>query len=386
MPMDETDKKLVNSLIWIAVIALLAYFIPGYGYGTKSEEARVAYEQLDQSSKKYMRYFTPMQPVHFGDYDSAPNLEAPPGYYLAELKKAYADSNAASIKELEVKQAVARFAFPEWTLVPEADRLNPGVYFHQMWQRKRNQVSTRLIEARVSSDDPNVGFAKWNDRADITINKAEELLRELAIAEKILELCMDAKIRQERDERAANLQPEAFMRIIKVDPLESRPTGPTKLSANPAYNEAEKNPNSPRFNKFLIKSYKPFIQEYPVDFVLHCDINTFMRFLHSVRRQGQFLVIRNLQIVSPAMAESQADKTELGKVMGDSAGDEAKRAMVRDEHVFVTMSAAGMDFFDPAVNPRGLYETKPSGPVKGPSSRRRSMSGATQTGQNNTPP
>jgi len=386
MPMDETDKKLVNGLIWIAVILLLAYFIPGYGYSTKSQEEAMARSQLDESSKKYMRHFPQMQPVHFGDYITPPTTGAPAGYYLHELKQAYTDSNAASQVELEKKEGTAKFVFPDWTLVPETDVRDPGVYFHQMWQRKRNQVSTQLIDAKVSSDDPDVGFSKWKGRVDINVNRAEEYLRELAIAEKIIDLCIEAKVRQEQFEKNSNVQPEAFMRIIKVDPLESVPTGPTKLTPNPAYNAEERNPNSPRFNKYQVKTYKPFIQEYPVDITLHCDVNTFMRFLHSVRRQGQFLVIRNLQIVSPFLEESKIDKNEVMPFVGETQNETAKRVPVRDEHVFVTMSAAGMDFFDPVQKPRGLYEQdkKGGGPKAAP--RRRSMTGNTATGGNNAPP
>lgn len=385
MPMDETDKKLVNGLIWIAVILLLAYFIPGYGYSTKSQEEAVARAQLDESSKKFQRHFPPMQPVHFGDYISPPVDADLKGFYLEDLKQAYTDSNVVSQGELEKKQGTAKFVFPDWTLVPETDVRDPGVYFHQMWQRKRNQVSTQLIDAKVSSDDPDVGFAKWKGRVDINVNRAEEYLRELAITEKIIDLCIEAKVRQEQFEKSSNVQPEAFMRIIKVDPLESVPTGPTKLTPNLGYSPDERNPNSPRFNKYQVKTYKPFIQEYPVDITLHCDVNTFMRFLHSVRRQGQFLVIRNLQIVSPFLEESKVDKAEVMPFVGENINDASKRVAVRDEHVFVTMSAAGMDFFDPVAKPRGLYEQDKKGPTKAPT-KRRSMTGNTATGANNAAP
>ena len=32
MAMDDTDKRLVNGLIYITVLVALAYYIPGYGY------------------------------------------------------------------------------------------------------------------------------------------------------------------------------------------------------------------------------------------------------------------------------------------------------------------------------------------------------------------
>jgi hypothetical protein len=381
MQMDETDKKLVNGLIWIGVILLLAYFFPGYGYSTKSQEASEAHTRLLESSKKFERNHPAMLPVNFGDPTTAES-KVPDGYYIHDLKKLYTEANGDYEKELVVKEDYARFEFPKWAEVPEKNMREPGLYFAYMWELKKNQISARRIEAKVDLDDPDIGFN--NERftgnlKSININRAEEFLRELAIAERVIDLCVEAKLRQQDFEKTANVQAEAFMRIISVEPQFSVASGPSKLTPNPAYNSEEKNPQSPRFNKYQVKTYKPFIQEYPVQITLQCDINTFMRFLHSVRRQGQFLVIRNLQIVGPSLRDSKTDTTEIERFMGDSQKEANRRAPVRDEHVFVTISASGMDFFDPVEKPRGLYDQNQRAVTPTNTRRKRSIGGGTTT-------
>ncbi len=103
------------------------------------------------------------------------------------------------------------------------------------------------------------------------------------IAEKIIDLCIQAKVAEQNREEALGLKSEAFMRIMMVEPHDSEPTGPTALIPNPNFNPAEKNPASPKFKKYNIESWRSFIQEYPVKIRLICDTNTFIHFLHSVR-------------------------------------------------------------------------------------------------------
>jgi hypothetical protein len=84
---------------------------------------------------------------------------------------------------------------------------------------------------------------------------------------------------------------------------------------------------------------------YPINIRLQCDVNSFRHFLSSVRSKGQFLVIRNLKIISPFLKESLKDKSEFEKLVGTNT---EKETSYKEEHIWVDLSAAGMDFFEPA--------------------------------------
>ncbi|HYG75373.1 MAG TPA: hypothetical protein VEK08_10260 [Planctomycetota bacterium] len=370
MAMDETDKRLVNGLIYLTVLGALAYFVPVFGYQDLKKKELEARNRLEQKSTTWNRYYHPIHPVHFGDYSAEP----PPslsGRYMHLLKEQYGKTIEETQKLIDLKQQASRMNFPEWTEVPANEKREPGVYFQMMWQRKREQIRTRLIESKVECLDDDVGFGQYKGKVNIPINEAEEQLRKLFIAEKMIELCMQAKVREEIDEKNRGVVPEAYMKIVAVQPHPSVAAGPSALIPNPKYNPDEKNPNSERFRKYNVRMWKSFIQEYPVEIKLQCDVNTFMRFLHSVRAPGQFLVIRNLEMLSPFLDESQEDRTELNVFNPDHEKeklDPSKKLSVKEEHVLVRISAAGMDFFDPVKFPRGLYDNGKTpvrvGPVK----------------------
>jgi len=257
-------------------------------------------------------------------------------------------------------------SFPEWAKVPEEFTRDPGVWFKKMWERKKNTLSTELNGAKMDCDDPDIGFGRFTGEiGSWDVNKTEEYLRELCIAERIIQLCILAKQHQEQFERGNGFEPEAFMRIMVVTPRESSTSGPSALIPNPKYNPDEKNPTSERFRKYRVKYWKSFIQDYPVQILLECDVNSYMRFLHSVRQEGQFLVIRTLQIVSPFLKDSPYDKSELNAAdLPKDPNDPDKKVEFQADHILVRMSAAGMDFFDPAKNPTGLYSVKATKDLK----------------------
>src|SRR6185436_14768341 len=101
-----------------------------------------------------------------------------------------------------------RMNFPDWTVVPPQEARNPGVYFQQMWQRKRNALETRWHESGIECMDDKIGFSRYEGVVNQTPNEAEELLRKLCITERIIELCMSAKLREEADEKGRGLQSE----------------------------------------------------------------------------------------------------------------------------------------------------------------------------------
>ncbi|MCY3024327.1 MAG: hypothetical protein NTW87_35570 [Planctomycetota bacterium] len=379
MAMDDTDKRLVKGMIWSVVFGALAYFLPWHlpglglaGYKDQKQEERDAHEQLRQSGDKYRRFYGPLHPAYLGDFPFDEPSD-PLGQPIAGLKSLYTQSNLDIQNKIEDTKSISRMAFEDWTKVPEKEQRDPGVYFRYMWQLKRNRLASALNLAKVECMDADIGFSKYGGDVRMAENETEEMLRELSIAEKIIGLCVAAKQRQENFEKGSGVQPEAFMRILSVKPEKSVASAPSSLIPNPRYSPEEKNPGSERFRKYLVKPGKPFIQEYPVQIVLQCDINSFMRFLHSVRTPGQFLVIRNLEIFSPFIEDTQVDKTEFKSFQIDTPGDVEKKLhnKMNQEHVLVRMSASGMDFFNPKDFPHGLYDSPKNKAAPADNTRRR---------------
>lgn len=377
MPMDETDKKLLRGGGWILALVGVLYYAPYIGYQEWHEKEDKAREQLKTTAMKFNQYYPPMHSNYFGagNTDSLPAPDLPP---ITQVEGDYAQANDQYKHQIAKTEDLSRMKFPIWTEIPDASVNEPGVYFQNTWEHHRQQLATEWNKAKVECLVPDVGFQKYQGLVTNNANKAKELLRELYIAEKIINICIEAKVKQEEFEHSRGFQNEAFMRIISVSPEESNTAGPSALVPNPRYNPEEKLPTSERFRKFNVKVWKNFIQEYPVRIVLQCDVNSFMRFLHRVRRKDQFLVIRNLEIISPFMKDSKADRVELVKHFpaGGAEYDEGPDGIetekkkrgptLDDKHIVVEMSASGMDFFDPAEFPFGIYSSRPvkAAPVK----------------------
>jgi len=371
MALDHTDKKLVNGLIWICVIGLAAYFMPGYGYQAQVEEEDRARTMLLDTKKQYDKYHSSMHPAVYG-LVSSDEITPAVGRLVSEIKDEYTVDNATTQAQIDGLEKISRMNFPQWTEIPGDPMVQkaPGFYFARTWDRKKFELENEWRMAKVECLDPDIGFNLNGAEVQFDKNKAEEYLRELHIAESIIRLCIKAKLREEEFERGKGIQPEAYMKIISVRPQPSLPTGPSALVSNPKYSKDEKNPLSERFRKYNVQFWNVNIQEYPVEILLQCDYNTFQRFLHSVRSPGQFLVIRSLEILSPFANESIADKTEIAAVLPKIGVEGGKGTMPKDEQILVKISASGMDFFDPDKFPRGLYNTAAKEDKK-PASRRR---------------
>ena len=356
MPMDDTDKRLVNGLMWIAAVCLGAYFLPYFGYQEQQREEERQRDTLIETDKQYRRMYPDMHPAHRGQTTAEEVLDAD-GVPLAELNASFTKGNKELDVDIDKKEKASRMNFPDWTNIPLDWRKEEGLYFKDIFEKHKIAIGNELRLNQVSCDDDQIGFGQYAGETKIDEVQAKEYLRELFIDEKIIGLCIQAKVKEEKVERDRGLKPEAYMRIVKISKEASQPDGPTALVPNKAFSEEErkKNPLSERARKYNVKQWKKFIQQYPVEFVLQCDSNTFQRFLYSVREPGQFLVIRNLEIVSPYITESKEDKSEL---MGqETAGNQDKPSNLKldSRHIQVTISAAGMDFFDPEVYPKGLY-------------------------------
>ncbi len=434
MALDKSDQRLVNGAIIGAVIFGVVYFWPAgwlglAGYSALAEQESNARANLKTTGGNYDTYHSPIQPVHYGERGE-PNISSGDDHPIEGLKKLYDDANEFTKAKIEEKQSANRIAYPTWT---ETDERDPGLYFRKTWENHRNVVEIACKNAHVEVDDADIGFKRISGNIPDR-DKALEFLRELYIAERIIDLCIQAKLAEENRERSLGFKPEAYMRIMLVEPRDSETTGPTALIPNPKYDPAEKNPSSAKFRKFNVESWPVFIQEYPVKIQLICDTNTFIQFMHSVRTpkdpnleftgvtpinsawnppvngprmpqlkfrdsgktmdvkvgdylpdykytvtkidplgitfadehgnpvivlEGQFLVFRQLEILSPSFEHSNRDKTELKEFRTDANDLQVKRRFPeRSEQILVTMIAAGMDFFDPIEKPGGFYQKK----------------------------
>jgi hypothetical protein len=366
MPMDETDKRLVNGLMWLAAILLAAYFMPWYGYQEARTQEEASRNTLDGVNKNeaFLKFYPQMHPANLGTNDAEPASE-PEGTPLSVRKAEYLKDTGLQDKQIEEAKKASRMDFPDWAKVPEDKKLHAGGYFDRTYHElKQKLLDKTLRDAGVDCVDNKIGFEDYVGDTQMDVEKAEEFLRKLFIAQKVIDLSVKAKTDEEQFERGKNRKPEAFMRIIKISPQPSVAAPPTALVPNPQYKPEEhlKNPTSMKGSPYIIRSWRPFIQEYPVEMTLQCDINTFMRFLSFVREPKQFLVIRNLEIVSPYLRESIRSKAELkyqgeaGLSPGSTTATGASRILkLKDNQIQVKMTAEGMDFFDPADKPKGLY-------------------------------
>lgn len=350
MPMDATDSKLLKGIVAFAVLGLVVYYYPFSwpidSYKAQTENLEQTREVIGPTKQTYESLYGTQDPQAW-DPNAVPIEIAgnPTKITVADRKAQYEEGIRSLQKLIKEREESSRMKFADWTVVPESER-NPGFYFAYKWEKLRIELDKEARQWSVEIVDKDIGFKKFV-AADTNIrdkHAAEELLRELDIAEKIIRLAIKAKREQEDEERKRNLKPEAFMRIITVTPQDSVKSGPYRRERNEAYKPEITDPRDPRSKKFIVKELPKFIQEYPVEILLQCDVNSFMKFLRSVRTPGQFLVIRNLQIVSPFMGDSQRDKSDLRAILGDNP---EKQMDYKDEHLWVRISAAGMDFFEP---------------------------------------
>jgi hypothetical protein len=388
MAMDMTDRRLIRGLIWIAVVGVIAYFLPGYGYKAQRLEEDNARADAERIKDAYnARYHPPMTDAHLGraSLDDIPPM--PENFELVEVRrKEFADDNATIEEDLETEKARCKMPFGAgdavWVDVPERER-EPGLYFGRMYDQKKLELEALCKKNGVTLSDREIGFrSKYEGLVKaFKREKAEEYLRELYIAESIIRLCVKAKKEQEDEEVRQKVKPEAYMHIISVTPQDSKATGPFVLKRNMKFDEKSSNRFSAKGKRYILEPLPKFIQEYPVEIVLHCDANTFRRFLRSVREPGRFLVIRNLEMISPFLSGSNEDKTELSIIQGemkknDATAEKGKKIDLSDQHIGVRLSAAGMDFFDPKEYPKGLYEQAARDAPKIPTGKKRRTPGS----------
>ena len=198
-------------------------------------------------------------------------------FALEDVLAAYERLADDMTKKLELLKKRLEFPFPDWTK-PPADA-NPGEYFRRMHARKRDDLRAVCMNADVALLDGDLGFPPMGA---IQKKKAEENLRKLSLVEKLVNLLAAARVAV----------------IVKVKPLDPVLTGAFKEVPNPEYRPGSRLPRTIRH------AYAPFIKEYPVSLELITDIDPLMEFLNNIRREKQFLLVRDISISSePKIAD-----------------------------------------------------------------------------------
>jgi len=356
MALDVTDAKLLKGIVLFAVFGLIVYYYP---FSWPMDSYRVLQEKLDHVQHE----IKPVKAKLSEAYD-APSAQVWDPYApasesgvlarmptVADRKKEFEQVNAKLKEEITRLQKDSRMNFADWCTLPESER-QFGTYFVTKWEKLRKELDDHARRFGVTLMDPDLGFKDVGSHT-LSREQAEEELRKLHIADTIIRLCAKAKKDEEDEKIKAGLRPETYMRIIKVTPQKSDKTGPRDPEINPKYDPKILNPTDERFDKFVMKEYPEFIKQYPVEILLQCDLHSFRKFLQAVRTPGQFLVIRSLKVVSPLIQESQRNTLDYEQIKSDFAAIAGRDAMQsfshEDSHIWVRLSASGMDFFEPMV-------------------------------------
>lgn len=363
MPMDATDQKLIKGVVIFALLGVGVYFYPFEspvpGIQKENENLEAVRRELSEVKDEFESKIAPQHPAVWGldgEPKPMPDDKRPISEQIAMFQRRIKQLE----KDIEKKQEVSRMSFAKWAELPPGYEKNPGTYFANIYNDRQIALRKDWRAANVDVLDDELGFQDWGGGALMSIEKATEGLRKLFIVETVIKLCIKAKEEQTAMEVSQTRKPEAFMQIISVRPEDSGAVGPVALVDNPKYDPKELNPKSDHFQKYLIKTWRAFIQEYPVEIQLRCDVNSFKRFLYSVRSPGHFLVIRRLEVISPSINDSNKNKVEYNNIAKAKGLSAAAAAEVPKEHIWVRMSAAGMDFFDPDEK-SNIYATTKDG-------------------------
>jgi hypothetical protein len=264
----EENRKLAKGL-GVALLALLAAKFLVVNWQARATGQDVArYKKLSDTLKSQRK----------GVYDVADAVTA--------LKRSSEGLDA------EVKGLMKRVEIPfhPWTKIPPAYEASPGAYF--MLKHAEQRAELYLVcqvgsEGRATElSDPTLGFGDILGKP-LNNKQAQENLNRLSIVVRLVKL----------------LAQSGVVEIVKISPGEPVKTGPA--------------------------DYAPIMREYPVNIQVKTRIDPLMKFLHSVRKPGEFfLVVRGLD------------------VRGSSPYGRKNRPAGKDENeLTVSITAAGMRFF-----------------------------------------
>lgn len=230
------ENRSVLTHVGVALLAILAaYFAFISWYSSRTAEIHATYDQLGGKLDAGRR----------GPHD------------LAGAKEALVHSNRELEREIEDIKKGVEIEFHEWTEIPPEYSAGPGVYFrlkHQV-QAQELDIDCKTANPPVTLSDAYIGFKDIVGKGDLRDREARENLHRLSIVRRLVLLLIKAGVSE----------------IVKITPAPPVWTGP--------------------------EGYPKFIREYPVSIYVRTKLDPLMRFLHDVRRPGEFfLVVREFDV------------------------------------------------------------------------------------------
>ncbi len=209
-------------------------------------------------------------------------------YELDDAARAFKRSNAKLDAEIKALMERVEIPFHDWTEIPRAWENEPGAYFATKHAEQRDELF-RVCQVgakgeAVKLSDEELGFGA-ELKGPLDNKGAQENLNRLSIVRRVVELLAGAGVTE----------------IVSISPGKPVKTGPP--------------------------GYGAIMREYPVRINVKTRLDPLMKFLHNVRRPGDFfLVVRGLDV-------------KAYDPYGKGAG---RRHAVDDRTLTVAITAAGM--------------------------------------------
>ena len=224
----------------------------------------------NEAAQKDLYSLTGELSVFYGGMSETPGQESMDGYYtrIRDLK----DKKKTNVDQLKAKLNMQ--LGEEFTLngIKEA----PGAYFKKILDHKRDDFLEILRESSKRNIDREIpldlGFSD-----DIPPDpQVEDLLKFLFIKDHLLNIALDAGVNT----------------VSSIEHFDIQVTGPDKDTR--------------------------FIREYPVKIKMTASLDTTLKILYRLRSDNQFLILRNMEIVSDNL-DRETRQTDLGVII-DVAG------------------------------------------------------------------
>ncbi len=277
------ENRSVLTHVGVGLLAILAaYFAFISWYSGRTAEIHAAYDKLGGK----------LDASRKGPYD------------LTGATEALVHSNRDLEREIEEIKKCVEIEFHEWTGIPQEYSADPGAYFrlkHQV-QAQELDIDCKAANPPVTLLDDEIGFKDIVQKGYLQDTEARENLNRLSIVRRLVLLLAKAGVSE----------------IVKITPSPPVWTGP--------------------------EGYPKFIREYPIGIHVRTKIDPLMRFLHDVRRPGEFfLVVREFGVLA----------------LDPYSGKRDGKLVEGDTRLSVVISAAGMRFASEEDRPETSKAARP---------------------------
>lgn len=233
------------------------------------------YDATEKNTKAYESLSAKLAKARIGAFD------------LEHATRALNSSSDELETQLEELKKQVKIPFDDIVDIPEEMKADGGAYFRLQHAEVSRRLDIECRRGQVVLSDPDLGFEEILAKM-LNNEQAQENLNRLSIVRRIIQLLVKAGVVQ----------------IIEISHTEPALTG--------------------------AEGYDEFIREYPVRITVRSRLDPLMRFLHEIRRPGEFfLVVRELMIHNRDF------------LVGTNY---SKDQQVAADELLVVISAAGMRF------------------------------------------